>query len=253
MKHAKKTIKSNHIIVGRNPVLESLKGGIEIEKVYIQIGVRGEFEKEIRKLCKEDDVPLVTVPKEKLNAFFRGNHQGIVALSSVVKYHKLEHILPKAYEDSEQPLFVMLDNVTDIRNFGAIARSAEVFGAHALIISKKGGALINEEAVKTSAGAVMKIPICREKSLGITVDYLRDSGVKVVCADLQGNKYIQESDLSGPVCIVMGAEGRGINPDLLQKLPDRFKIPQFGETDSLNVSVAAGIILYEIKRQRNFI
>lgn len=245
-------IKSNNLIVGRNPVLEALENHVEIDKVYLQVGVRGEFEKAIRKTCKLLNIPLSVVPKEKLNFFYRGNHQGVIAVSSLIEYQKIEHILPKAYEDSESPLFVLLDKVTDVRNFGAIARSAEVFGAHAVIISKKGGAIINEDAIKSSAGALLNIPICREQSLKHTVDYLKDSGVAVICADLSGDKMIQEVDFTGPVCIVMGAEGRGINPDLLMSVENRFKIPQSGKTDSLNVSVATGIILYEIKRQRLF-
>jgi len=252
MRQNNSPIKVNNLIVGRNPVLEALQDNLEMDKVYLQVGVRGEFEKEIRKTCKLLNVPLAVVPKEKLNFMYRGNHQGIIGVASLIKYQKLEDILPKAYEDNESPLFVLLDKVTDVRNFGAIARSAEVFGAHAVVVSKKGGAIINEDAIKVSAGAILNIPVCREQSLGQSVEYLKDSGVTVFCADLSADKYIQECDFTGPVCIVMGAEGRGINPDLLQSIDNRFKIPQSGKTDSLNVSVATGIILYEIKRQRNF-
>ena len=250
MKNKPPRLKSHPTIIGRNPVLEALEGNTEIDKVYIQKGVRGEFEKSIRKICKQKTIPLAVVPKEKLNYFYRGNHQGIVALMSLIEYQKIEDILPKAYEDSEQPLFVLLDKVTDIRNFGAIARSAEIFGAHAVIISRKGGAFINEEAIKASAGALLNIPVCREQSLRQTVNYLKDSGVSVFCADLSGDQAIHEVDFKAPVCIVMGAEGKGINPDLLLHVNNKFKIPQIGVTDSLNVSVATGVILYEIQRQR---
>ncbi len=251
MKQPTQNIKGNNLLVGRNPVIEALEDGIEIDKVFLQLGIRGEFEKQVRKLCQQQQVPLVVVPKEKLNQFFRGNHQGIIAVASMIQYQRLDKLLPFAFEQQQQPLFVLLDGITDVRNFGAIARSCEVFGAQALIISKKSGALITEDAVKTSAGALLRLPVCREQSLGQAVEYLQDSGVAVLCSDLKATRRLQDCDLAGPVAIVMGSEDKGVNPDLLHQIRDRFIIPQNGQTDSLNVSVATGIILYEITRQRH--
>jgi 23S rRNA (guanosine2251-2'-O)-methyltransferase len=245
--------KNNQFIVGRNPVLEAISEGLPIDKVLIQIGVTGEFEKELRKKCREANIHLAAVPKEKLNQYFRGNHQGVLAFTSLVAYYNIEDILPQVFENQDRdPLFVVLDGVTDVRNFGAIARSCEVMGADAIIVSRKGAALINEEAVKTSAGAVLRIPICREPGLHNAVEYLQDSGVTVFTTSLEADKQITTCDFKQPLAIVMGAEGKGVNPDLLRRIKNQFIIPQLGKTESLNVSVATGIILYEIQRQRTF-
>lgn len=243
--------KTNQFIVGRNPVLEAVKDQIPIDKVLIQMGITGSFERELRTACRAANIHLATVPKEKINQYFRGNHQGVLAFISLISYHKLENILPQIYEESARdPLIVILDGITDIRNFGAIARSCEVLGAHTLVISKKGGALINEEAVKTSAGALLRIPVCRETNLGSAVQLLQDSGISVFTTSLSAKKSICECDFNQPVAFVLGSEHKGVNPDLKSKIQFEFKIPQLGKTDSLNVSVAAGIILYEISRQR---
>lgn len=242
--------KSNNFIVGRNPVLETVQRDIPVDKVLIQIGVKGEFEKQLRKACKEKNIHLATVPKEKLNQYFRGNHQGVLAFTSLVQYYRIEDILPRAYEDAVDPLIVILDGITDVRNFGAIARSCEVLGAHAIVISRKGGVTINEDAVKTSAGALLRIPICRENSLGDVVEFLQDSGLTIYTTSLDSSNTIDSCDFKKPIAIVMGSEGRGVNPDLRMRLKNDFSIPQVGSIDSLNVSVATGIILYEIQRQR---
>jgi 23S rRNA (guanosine2251-2'-O)-methyltransferase len=244
--------KSNQFIVGRNPVLEALTEQIPIDKVLIQQGITGDFEKDLRKKCKDANVNLSTVPKERLNQYFRGNHQGVLAFVSLIPYYKLEDVLPQAYEGERDPLFVLLDGVTDVRNFGAIARSCEAMGANAIVISKKGGALINEEAVKTSAGSLLRIPVCREASLVSALELLQDSGVSVYTASLESELSIEQCDFKRPVAVVMGAEGKGVNPDLRLRIRNDFRIPQIGKTESLNVSVATGIILYEIQRQRNF-
>jgi 23S rRNA (guanosine2251-2'-O)-methyltransferase len=242
--------KHNSFIVGRNPVLEALTEQIPIDKVLIQQGVTGEFEKELRNRCRDNQVHLSTVPKEKLNQYFRGNHQGVLAFISLISYYKLEDVLPQAYESERDPLFVLLDGVSDVRNFGAIARTCEAMGVHALIIGKKGGALINEEAIKTSAGSLLRIPVCREASLLSAVELLQDSGVAVFTASLQSKSKIVDCDFNKPVAIVMGAEGKGVNPNLKYKIKNDFTIPQIGKTESLNVSVATGVILYEVTRQR---
>jgi len=239
------------LIYGRHPVVDAIKTGTTMDKVLLQQGTRGEFEKEIRHLCKQFNVPLKVVPKERLSKFTRGNHQGIIGVISLVTYYRLEDVLPMIYEKSETPLIVLLDGVTDVRNFGAIARSAECCGAHALVIPKKGAAQINGEALKTSAGALTNIPICRETSLIAAIEYLKLSGIKVLASDLKASKNIFELELSEPVALVIGSEGEGVSSSVLRAVDQNFIIPQKGMTDSFNVSVASGIMLYEVLRQRH--
>lgn len=239
-----------NIIYGRHPVVEALENGVPIEKVMLQKGIRGEMEKELRHLCKAAEVPMLVIPKERLKRYTNGNHQGVVALQALIRYQKIEDILPVVFERSETPLFVLLDGVTDVRNFGAIARTAEVCGAHALVITQKNSAQINPEAMKTSAGALNTIPVCREKSLITVIDYLQQSGVQVLASDLQASEAIYDLDLTAPVAFVLGAEGEGISPAVARKADQTFIIPQLGQTDSLNVSVAGGMMLYEAMRQR---
>ncbi len=239
-----------NIIYGRHPVVEALENGVPIEKVMLQKGIRGEMEKELRHLCKSADVPMLVIPKERLKRYTNGNHQGVVALQALIRYQKMEDILPMVFERSQTPLFVLLDGVTDVRNFGAIARTAEVCGAHALVITQKNSAQINPEAMKTSAGALNTIPVCREKSLITVIEYLQQSGIQVLASDLQADKAIYDLDLTAPVAFVLGAEGEGISPAVARKADQTFIIPQKGQTDSLNVSVAGGMMLYEAMRQR---
>ena len=179
-----------------------------------------------------------------------GNHQGFLGFLAMVEYQKLEDVLPFVYEKGEVPLLILLDNVTDVRNFGAIARTAEVMGVHAIVVPLQGAALLNAEAMKTSAGALSRIPICREKNLSQVLDYLAQSGVRVVASDLKGRSKLYEVDFTPPTAILMGSEGEGVNMALLRRADERFIIPQVGTTDSLNVSVATGVILYEVLRQR---
>lgn len=238
------------LISGRHPVVEAIERGTPFDKLILQQGVRGDFEKEIRQLSKAFNIPLQVVPKERLSKLVRGNHQGIVGLISLITYNKLEDVLPLVYENSEIPLFVILDGITDVRNMGAIARSAECCGVNGLIIGKKGNAPINAEAIKSSAGALMKIPVCRENSLVNAVEYLQHSGIKVLASDLKADKMIYDVDLTGPAALIIGAEGPGVSKALLEKSDESFIIPQKGETDSFNASVATGIMLYEVLRQR---
>ena len=238
------------MIFGRHPVVDAINAGRDFDKLVIQKGVRGEFEKEIRQLSKTFGIPLQYVPKERMARMASGNHQGIIGFLSLIKYYRIEDVLPLVFEKSQIPLFLILDGVTDVRNFGAIARSAEVCGAHALIIPQKGAAQINADALKTSAGALSKIPVCREGSLMNAIEYLQLSGVQVVASDLKGEKKLPEMDFSVPLAIVVGSEWEGVSPAVLKKVNERFLIPQVGTTDSFNVSVAAGIMLYEVVRQR---
>ncbi|MEL6635236.1 MAG: 23S rRNA (guanosine(2251)-2'-O)-methyltransferase RlmB [Bacteroidota bacterium] len=238
------------MIYGRHPVLEALQSGTPIDKLLLQQGVRGDFERDIRHWSKRLNIPLQVAPKERLNRITSGNHQGIIGYLSLLTYQRLEDVLPLIYERSESPLLVLLDGVTDVRNFGAIARSAECCGAHALVIPKKGAAQINAEALKTSAGALNVIPVCREKSLIKAIESLQLAGVRVMASSLAAREPLDQLDLMGPVALVVGAEGDGVSRAVLQAVDQTFVIPQKGQTDSFNVSVASGIMLYEVMRQR---
>lgn len=238
------------LIYGRHPVVDAARSGAPIDKIFLQQGTRGELEKELRHLCRELDIPLQVAPKERLDKFTKGNHQGVLAFLSLITYHRIEDVLPGVYEQGEVPLLLILDGVTDVRNFGAIARSAECCGVHAIIIPQKGSAQINADAMKASAGALSKIPVCRESSLVNVVNYLRSSGVRLLAADLEAKRPVFQTDLTVPVALVMGAEDEGISHAVARMMDERFIIPQKGSTDSFNVSVAAGIALYEVLRQR---
>lgn len=237
-------------IFGRHPVLEALQAGQAIEKVYLQQGTRGDFEKELRRICRSQEVPLSVIPKEKINWMVNGNHQGVVALQGIAAYQKLEDILPRLFEQSETPLLLLMDGVTDTRNFGAIARSAELFGVGAIVLPGKGSAGLTPDALKTSAGALSRIPVCRVRSMVSTVEYLQNNDVTVLASDLNGEHSLPNIDMKGAVALVLGSEGAGISKGVAKAVDDRFYIPQLGELNSLNVSVAAGIILYESMRQR---
>lgn len=240
-----------NFIYGHHPVTEAIRAGKAVEKVYFQQGERGEVEKEIRHLTKEYGIPLQVVPKEKLNKMVRGQHQGVVAYLSLVEYQSIEDILPLVFESGETPLLVMLDSITDVRNFGAICRSAECAGVHAVIVPQAGSALANEEAMKASAGALARIRICRVRSLFSTLEWLQECGVQVVATALSNRSQpLYEADFSTPTAILMGSEGDGVHPKLLKMSDQVVKIPQVTDFDSYNVSVAAGIVLYEALRQR---
>lgn len=231
-------------------MLDALNAGQEIDRVILQQGTRGEFEKEIRHACRRLDVLLQVAPKERLDRLVRGNHQGVVAYAALIQYQPLDDVLASVFERGETPLLLMLDGITDVRNLGAIARSAECSGVHALILPAKGSAQINAEAIKTSAGALHNLPVCRVNSLVSTMQRLQDSGVKALAGDLQADHPIFDTDLTGPLLLIAGSEGEGVNRALLQRVNERFIIPQAGTTNSFNVSVATGIMLYEVMRQR---
>lgn len=248
-KDKKPRIDTDKLIYGRHPVQDALENGLSIDKIMLAQSVKGPYEKAMRQLCKQHDVPLHIVPKDRIDFITKKNHQGVVGILSYVHYQNIEDVFPMIYDKGEVPLLVILDGVTDVRNMGAIARSAEAMGAHALIVPQKKTAQINAEALKTSAGALTSLPVCRTASLGNAVDYLLMNGVQVVAADLKGKEPLHELDLTLPTAIVMGAEDEGVRPHILRK-STAFYIPMAGTTDSFNVSVAAGIILYESKRQR---
>ena len=242
--------KNKSMIFGRHPVMDASQAGKPFEKLILQLGVRGEFEKEIRHLSSLYNIPMTVVPKERMGRFTQKNHQGIIGFLSAMPYYLIEDVMPMIYEKSEVPLILILDGVTDVRNFGAIARSAECCGVHTIVIPNKGSAGITEDALKTSAGALTKIPVCREYSLAKTIDFLELSGIQVFASRLGATDALYDLDLTVPTAIVMGSEGDGVSQALLKKVRNHFIIPQLGTTNSFNVSVASGIILYEAVRQR---
>jgi 23S rRNA (guanosine2251-2'-O)-methyltransferase len=238
------------IIFGRHPVVDAIKAGQVLDKVFLQQGMTGDVEKAIRQVTKQYGIPLQYVPKERLSKMTNGNHQGVVGVMSVINYHRLSNLLPIVFEQTEAPLILLLDGITDVRNFGAIARSAVCCGVHTIVIPMKGGAQINADAMKASAGALNYLPICRENNLLQSVEQLQLLGIKVMASALSSKKQLFEVDLTQPTAIILGSEGEGVGANLLQKADEHFIIPQKELTNSFNVSVAAGIILYEVMRQR---
>lgn len=240
------------LIYGRHPVLDALDAGTQFDKILLQQGTKGDFEKQIRGKARALGVPVQYVPRQKLDFLTkRQNHQGVLGYVALLTYYQLADVLPGIYERGETPLVLLLDGVTDTRNFGAIARSAEICGVHALVTPLKGGALITPDAVKTSAGALLKLNVCRERTLGGAVELLQNSGIRVHAAMLDDRSVsLPKLKLDEPTAIILGAEGKGVNRELAAAADGTFRIPQVGETDSFNVSVAAGIALYEVVRQR---
>lgn len=242
--------KPNYVI-GRQPVMEALLSGKEIERIFILKNASGEVINDIRREAQQRQIPINAVPIEKLNGISRANHQGVIAVMSIISYMDLQQVIDHVVASGEIPLMVMLDGITDVRNIGAIARTALCCGAQAIIIPDKGVGAINEEAMKSSAGALNKIHVCREQSLLKAVDTLHLNGIRVCTAEMKASKTLHGLDLSTPICVIMGSEDKGIQPYLMKAADDRFTIPMAGGFDSFNVSVAAGIILYECFRQRS--
>ena len=247
------TLKHNRTsyIIGRQPVIEALRAGKEFERIFLLKNAFGDGINEIRAEAQAAQVPINSVPVEKLNSISRANHQGVIAVVSMVSYIELQEVIDHVVAAGETPLFVMLDGITDVRNIGAIARSALCCGAQALIIPDKGVGAINEDAMKSSAGALNNIYMCRESSLLKAVDTLHLNGIKVCTAEMKSDRKLDELELAGPTCVIMGSEDKGIQNYLMKAADDRFTIPMSGKFDSFNVSVAAGIILYECFRQRS--
>jgi 23S rRNA (guanosine2251-2'-O)-methyltransferase len=238
------------IIIGRQPVVEALEGGRAIDKILLQANASGDVIGKIRQLARQGSVPVQVVPPEKLSSITRSNHQGCIALVAAVNYMDLESVTDHVISSGQVPLFVMLDGVTDVRNIGGIARSAVCCGAQALIIPDKGVGALNEEAVKASAGALEKIQVCRVNSLLKAIDELHMRGIKVYVSAIEGETLLPDLDLTVPACIVMGSEHKGVQAYVSKAADERFSIPMAGKFDSFNVSVAAGIILYEGMKQR---
>ena len=239
----------NNLIFGIRPVVEAIEAGREIEKLYIRKGAEGQLMPELRDLCLRHRVHVQEVPVEKLNRLVRGNHQGVVAQIAAIAYVQLDDILERVPDD-ETPLVVVFDGVTDVRNFGAIARSAECAGAHGLIAPLKNSAPANAEAIRASAGALTTIPVCRVGSIRNTIKTLQAEGFQVVAATEKSRKLLYDADLRRPTALVMGAEEPGISKEVLKLCDERLAIPLIGRIESLNVSAAAAVMLFEVVRQR---
>lgn len=242
--------KKSALIVGRKPVLEALQTGKQIDRIYMLNSAVGESIQDIRELAFKYNVPINKVPLEKLNALSNINHQGCIAIAAAVQYHDLQQVISFIIDKGETPLFVMLDGVTDVRNIGAIARTALCCGAQCLIIPDKGVGALNEDAIKASAGALERIMICRVNSLMKAVDELHMNGIKVYASEMTAALKLHELPLAEPSCVIMGSEEKGVYPALMKICDSPFHIPMPGKFESLNVSVAAGMILYEAMRQR---
>lgn len=238
------------LIFGRKPVMEMLEKGMRPDKILLQSGIEAGFNARIRTLAKELDVQVQTVPWQKLKSLTKAPHQGVVAFKAWVVYQQVQDVVHHIFEHGIDPLIVMLDRITDVRNLGAIARSAEVFGVHGLVIPASGSAPVNGEAVKASAGALMHIPVCKAKSMVRTLEELHDLGLKSYAADVRAEETLPDVRIQGPTVIVLGSEETGITRELQSAVHHTFRIPQSGDTESLNVSVAAGITLYHVLLER---
>lgn len=238
------------MIIGRQPLVEALQSGKAIDKILLQKNATGDVLYSIRSLAREHHIPIQLVPVEKLNGLTRANHQGVIAIAALVQYLDLQQVIDHVVSEGIVPLFLMLDGVTDVRNIGAIARTAVCCGAQAIIIPDKGVGALNEEAMKSSAGALEKIHICRVSSLLKAVDDLHLNGISVFTSEMRADKNVFELNFNDPCCVIMGDEGRGVQPYLAKAADAFFKIPMAAKFDSLNVSVATGMILYEAMKQR---
>ncbi|MFO7575053.1 MAG: 23S rRNA (guanosine(2251)-2'-O)-methyltransferase RlmB [Bacteroidales bacterium] len=238
-------------IFGIRSVIEAIRAGKLIDRLLLKREGRGSLYHELLGEAKDNNIPVQFVPAEKIDSITRKNHQGVIAWLSAVEYQNIANILPSIFENGEDPLILILDGISDVRNFGAIIRSADCLGVHAVVIPERGSVRAGADAVKTSAGALLNFPVCREKSLTRTVEFLRSSGLAVAGASEKADTCLYEAGIAGPLAIVLGSEDRGISRELESLCDMLIRIPMSGKTGSLNVSVAAGIILYEVSRQRN--
>jgi 23S rRNA (guanosine2251-2'-O)-methyltransferase len=239
-----------NLIYGIRPVIEAINSGKTLEKIFIQKGLRSELLQELMALLRENNLPVQYVPVEKINKLAPNNNQGVVAFLSKIVYQDLDKVVPMIFEKGKVPLVLILDRITDVRNFGAIARTAECAGVDAIIVPDKGSAQINEDGIKTSAGALMNIDICRESNLKTTIHFLKASGFQVVAATEKAANDYTTIDYTVPTAIVMGSEEDGVSKDFLKLCDELVAIPIMGSIASLNVSVACGVMLYEVVRQR---
>ena len=239
----------NELIFGIRPVAEAIEAGKQIERIYMRKGADGQLINDLKDLCYRHRLHIQEVPVEKLNRLTRGNHQGVVAQIAAIEYVPAEDIFERVPDD-ETPLIVIFDGITDVRNFGAIARSAECAGAHGLIVPLKNSAPVNADAIRSSAGALTSIPVCRVGSIRNTIKMLQNEGYTVVAATEKSRKLLYDADFTRPTAIVLGNEERGVSKEVLKLCNEQLAIPMIGHIESLNVSAAAAVMLFEVVRQR---
>ena len=243
-------LEKGEMIYGTRAVMEAIRAGKEIEKIMIQSSLSNDLIKELISLAREHKVPYTFVPQEKLKKFSTKNHQGVICILASVTYASLDNLIDRAYSEGREPFLLLLDRVTDVRNFGAIARTAECAGVDGIVIGEKGNAPITSDAMKTSAGALSHLAICREKDLKKTMKYLRENGIRIVACSEKASQSIYDVPLAGPMALVMGSEEDGISDAFLREADELVKIPMKGKIGSLNVSVASGVAIYEVVRIR---
>lgn len=243
-------MKENEMIFGIRAVIEAIQADKEIDKILVRRDLQGELAKELFDVLHGTTIQVQRVPQERLDRYTRKNHQGVIAFISAITYQKLEDIIPFVYEQGRDPFIVLLDGVTDVRNFGAIARTCECAGVDAIVIPAKGSVSVNADAIKTSAGALHVLPVCKEKSINQAIRFLQQSGMKIYAASEKAAENYTHIAYDGPTAIVMGAEDTGVSYENLRICDAMIKIPQFGTIGSLNVSVASSILIYEVVRQR---
>ena len=243
-------IDKSQVVIGIRAVIEAIESGKQVDKVLMKKDLGGELARELLRVPRDYNLPVQRVPVERINKVTRKNHQGVIAFMAAVDYYHVDDIVPALYDEGINPLVVVLDGVTDVRNFGAIARTCECAGVNCIVIPERNSVSVNADAVKTSAGALNYLPVCRERNLVKAVQYLRDSGFKVMGASEKTDLNYTKADFTGPVAIVLGAEDTGISTDVLKLCDTLVAIPEFGQINSLNVSVAGGIMIYEVVRQR---
>lgn len=242
---------ASDMIYGTRAVIEAIRAGKQIEKILMQTGLNNDLVRELTSVAREHDLPITHVPQEKLNRLVASkNHQGVVCMLSAIRYSQVNDLVDFAYAQGREPFFIILDRITDVRNFGAIARTAECAGVEGIIIGDKGNAPITSDAMKTSAGALNHLPVCREKDLKKTIKFLQENGMMVVACTEKADKEIYEVEFNQPVALLMGSEEDGISETLLREADVLVKIPLKGKIESLNVSVAVGVAVYEVVRQK---
>ena len=240
----------NEYIFGIRAVIEAIEAGKQIDRILIKKDLQGELANELFDLIRTHHIVNQRVPVQRIDRITRKNHQGVVAQLAAVTYHNLDNIVPQLYEDGILPIVIVLDSITDVRNFGAIARTAECIGANAIVIPERGSVTVNADAIKTSAGALHHLPVCRHRNIPSALRLLKDNGYQIVAASEKASISYTQADLTTPVALVMGAEDTGISPEALRLCDTIVSLPMFGNISSLNVSVAAGVMMYEIVRQR---
>ncbi len=241
---------TREFIFGTRAIIEGIRNDANINKLFLKKNIGGELGQELLDLARKREIPFQYVPVEKLNKITMKNHQGAIAFTSPVPYHKIENILPALYEEGKIPFILILDQITDVRNFGAIARTAECAGVDAIIVPAYGSVQITSDAIKTSTGALHTIPVCRSFNMKKTLNFIKNSGVQLVATTEKAADNYFESELVDPIAIIMGSEEKGISNELLTVADKLLKMPIIGKIESLNVSVACGVMIYEVVRQR---